>query len=119
MSVPQSQEMMRQKKASSLPYKWLGGGSGRVDANTSAEASWMGPNMLAAEGVGGWSVAKGNLPRIKTLPSTLPAEVSGMKASGKGTKKRAGEKIHCMKVNVCKYKKPGVAEKERYRKMIN
>ena len=40
---------------------------------------------------GGWSVAKGNLPGIKTLPSTLPAEVSGTN----GERKERG----CVKKN--------------------
>lgn len=41
---------------------------------------------------GGWSVAKGNLPGIKTLSSTSPAEVSGMKAEGGTKKQKEGRK---------------------------
>lgn len=77
MLVPQSREMMRQKKR---PPAFSTKGKGGLAI---LAPKLVGPprNKLAAEGVGGL------LPRvtclgIKTLLSTLPAEVSGMKTEG-------------------------------------
>ncbi|KAJ4928931.1 hypothetical protein JOQ06_004553, partial [Pogonophryne albipinna] len=68
---PQALDRYRRLKA----ILWSGGG--KLGPNGD-KASWI-AQKHAGSRRGGWSVAKGNLPGIKGLPSTLPAEVSGMK----------------------------------------